>query len=171
MSVRQVLRMGHPQLMKPSQDIIDFSSPSLKEWIQDMKDTMEAEGGVGIAAPQIGEFVNIILFGFEHSERYPNAPAIPFTILINPCFSPVGDQMVQDWEGCLSVPGLRGLVPRYQQINYTAKDVNGNVLQGEATGFHARVIQHECDHLQGILYPSRIQDFQYFGFEGVLAIK
>lgn len=168
MSIANLLLMGNPRLNLPSKPIENFTDPMLASIIQDMKDTMIAKGGVGIAAPQIGYFIRLMMFGFEISERYPNAPQIPFTIWANPCISNVDDEMEEDWEGCLSVPGLRGLVPRYKRINYTAQDIYGNQISGYAEGFEARVIQHECDHLDGILYPRRIKDLRYFGFESEL---
>jgi len=169
-SVRPVLRMGHPQLMSPSSPVEDFSDPQLSQVIEDMYDTMRAEGGVGIAAPQIAYFKRILMFGFEHSERYPDMQSVPFSIFINPVIQVIDSTLEEGWEGCLSVPGLRGLVPRYKKISYQAFDINGKIFKGEAEGFHARVIQHELDHLDGILYPSRIQNFQKFGFEQELSL-
>lgn len=171
MSVRQVLRMGHPQLNSPSSPVEDFSDSALIPVIQDMYDTMHAEGGVGIAAPQIGYFKRILMFGFEHHDRYPDMQPIPFSIFINPVIEVIDSTLEEGWEGCLSVPGLRGLVPRYKKIAYQAFDINGQMFRSEALGFHARVIQHELDHLDGILYPSRIQNFQKFGFEQELLLS
>ncbi len=171
MSTRQILRMGHPQLMSPSSPVEDFSDSELTQVIKDMYDTMLAEGGVGIAAPQIGYFKRILMFGFEHNDRYPDMQPIPFSIFINPVIEVIDSTLEEGWEGCLSVPGLRGLVPRYKKIAYQAFDINGQMFRGEALGFHARVIQHELDHLDGILYPSRIQNFQKFGFEQELLLS
>lgn len=168
MSIKKVLIMGNRKLIMPSLIIDDFSNPKLHSIVKDMHDTMIAKGGVGIAAPQIGQFIRLIIFGFEKSQRYPNAPQIPFTIFANPSFTPLDDETEDDWEGCLSVPGLRGLVTRYKRISYKAQDLHGNQLSGQAEGFKARVIQHECDHLDGILYPRRIKDLRYFGFESEL---
>lgn len=168
MSIKQLLIMGNPKLITPSIAVEDFNNPLLRSIIQDMHDTMIAKGGVGIAAPQIGYFVRLIMFGFQKSERYPDAQEIPFTTLVNPSFSPLSEETEDGWEGCLSVPGLRGLVPRYKSINYTAQDIHGHTVSGQADGFKARVIQHECDHLDGILYPRRIKDLRYFGFESEL---
>ena len=168
MALKKVLLMGNPRLIEPSKPIEDFSHPQLPTILKDMQDTMHAKGGVGIAAPQIGYFLRLILFGFENSKRYPSAPNIPLTVLANPGFTPIGTETEDDWEGCLSVPGLRGLVTRYKRIQFTAHDMHGNQISGEAEGFKARVIQHECDHLDGILYPRRIRDLRYFGFEDQL---
>ena len=165
MSVKAVVKMGNQQLATPSVSIMDFSDPSLEMIIADMRDTLLEKEGVGIAAPQIGYNVRIIMFGFDSNPRYPNEPAIPLTILINPEIHILSDEMVDGWEGCLSVPGLRGLVPRYQKIQYQGYDVNGSFIKRVAEGFHARVVQHECDHLDGVLYPSRIKNIQNFGFE------
>jgi peptide deformylase len=168
MSILPVVKMGNAELATPSLIVTDFATERLRALIQDMRDTMEEEGGVGIAAPQIGYNSRIILFGFEKSERYPGEKPIPFTILINPGIKPLTEEMVDGWEGCLSVPGLRGLVPRYTKISYEGFDMEGNSIQRVAENFHARVLQHECDHLDGILYPQRIKDMRYFGFEDEL---
>ena len=165
MTIQTVVKMGNAQLATPSLPVTDFSSPELKQLLQDMKDTMKEKGGVGIAAPQIGVNLRVIIFGFDKSERYPNEVAIPFTILINPEIEILSDKMIDGWEGCLSVPGLRGLVPRYQQIKYSGYDVDGNLFSRVVENFHARIVQHECDHLDGILFPQRIKDLRYFGFE------
>jgi len=157
--------MGNVQLATASQPIVEFGTDSLRQLIQDMQDTMEERGGVGIAAPQIGCNVRVILFGFDKNERYPNEAAVPFTILINPVIEILSEVTVDGWEGCLSVPGLRGLVPRYQSIQYRGFDLNGAPIIRRAENFHARVVQHECDHLDGILFPQRIKDLRYFGFE------
>ena len=165
-----VVKMGNQQLATPSEAVIDLdkSLPEVLAIIQDMKDTMLERGGVGIAAPQIGCNKRIIMFGFEISYRYPNAKPVPFTVLINPTFTSLSDEMVDGWEGCLSVPGLRGLVPRYNRIEYSGYDPEGNYVTQVAEGFHARVVQHEYDHLDGILFPQRIRDLRYFGFEDEL---
>lgn len=161
--------MGSSELAKSSHPVENFSPEWLNPILADMHDTMNALGGVGIAAPQIGIPYQIILFGFERNERYPEALPIEFTILINPKIEILSDAMIDGWEGCLSVPGLRGLVPRYAKIQYTGYDEKGARIKREAEDFHARVIQHECDHLNGILYPQRIKDLRYFGFEDELA--
>ena len=173
MSVRNVVRMGNPQLFTPSIPLENIEalgrrSPGLEELLQDMFDTMQEEGGVGIAAPQIGVNLRVVMFGIETSPRYPEAPEVPFTVLINPEIRPLSEVMEDGWEGCLSVPGLRGVVARYAHIEYRGFDPEGQLLVREVTGFHARVVQHECDHLDGILYPMRIRDFRLFGFEDAL---
>ena len=165
MSERAVLRYGDPRLHQVSTALNEIEAARLQVLLEDMWDTMHARGGVGIAAPQIGEFVSVVVFGMNHSERYPQAPPIPRTVLINPIVEPLDDLMEEAWEGCLSVPGMRGLVPRYQRIRYRGVDENGAPLEREVDGFHARVVQHECDHLDGILYPMRVADLREFGFE------
>lgn len=168
MPTQSVLKMGNKQLAQPSLAVENFSTAALFNLIQDMKDTMKEKGGVGIAAPQIGYQQRVIMFGFEHSKRYPNEKPIPFTILINPVIEILDQAQTTGWEGCLSVPGIRGLIPRYNKIKYTAYDPEGNLLTQTVAGFHARVIQHECDHLDGILFPRRIVDMQFLGFEDEL---
>lgn len=168
MTIKSVVRMGNPQLASPSIAVQDLTNPELTQAIEDMYDTMQQEGGVGIAAPQIGYYYRIIMFGFEKNRRYPEEEAVPFTILINPSIEPLSDEMADDWEGCLSVPGLRGLVPRYLRIRYEGHDQQGQLISRIVEGFHARVVQHECDHLDGILYPRRIKDLKNFGFEDEL---
>ena len=168
MSVREILRMGDPVLLQMAAPVTEFSTPALAELIADMFDTMQAAGGVGLAAPQIGVSLQLVIFGFEASERYPDAEAVPQTILINPQITPLGDDEESAWEGCLSVPGLRGEVPRYTRIRYQGFDPAGRVIDRTVEGFHARVVQHECDHLIGRLYPSRMRDFSRFGFTDVL---
>jgi len=163
--------MGNAELAIPSKEVVDFSDPELPTIISDMNDTMIEKGGVGIAAPQIGVNLRIVMFGFEKSERYPDAEPVPLTILINPIIEFLDDEMEDGWEGCLSVPGLRGLVPRYKNIKYRGYDENGNPIERIVSGFHARVVQHECDHLDGILYPQRIKDMTSFGFEDELKIN
>ena len=164
MSVRAVLRMGNPVLLERSGEIHDFNTRELNELIQDMKDTMTHLNGAGLAAPQIGELKRVVIFGFDSNERYPEASAVPFTVLINPTIHSLDETMEEGIEGCLSVPGLSGSVPRYNNIRYQGFDPFGTVIDRVVTGFHARVVQHECDHLNGILYPSRIKDFTTFGF-------
>ena len=166
--IREVLRMGDPRLLEVSQPVDDFGSAALAALLEDMNDTMVALNGAGIAAPQIGVLKRMVIFGFDRNERYPDAEAVPFTVLCNPVITPLADEMEDGWEGCLSVPGLRGVVPRYTRIRYTGFDQHGHAIDREATGFHARVVQHECDHLDGILYPRRIRDLSKFGFTDVL---
>lgn len=165
MAVRKVLRMGHPLLQEVSADVTQFNTAELDNLIQDLFDTMEAEDGAGIAAPQIGVLKRVVIFGVENENpRYPNRGSVPVTVLINPVITPLGDGKEDGWEGCLSVPGMRGLVPRFSRIAYRGYDQMGNVIERQADGFHARVVQHECDHLDGILYPQRIEDMTQFGF-------
>lgn len=164
MAIRPVLRMGNPHLQKPCVDVTDFDDPALQLLINDMFDTMRAESGAGLAANQIGANRRVVIFGFEHNPRYPDCPPIPETVLINPVITQLDQEMEQAWEGCLSIPGMRGLVPRYKHIRYQGYDQHGNRLDVEAADFHARVVQHECDHLDGILYPYRIIDMNQFGF-------
>lgn len=168
MPERSVLRYGNPLLHQVSAELSDFSPARLDPLLDDLWATMEARGGIGIAAPQIGEFVRVVVFGLEHSERYPEAPAIPRTVLINPVIEPLDEARVSGWEGCLSVPGMRGLVSRHARIRYRGLDHRGAPFAREVDGFHARVVQHECDHLDGILYPMRIEDLTQFGFEDEL---
>ena len=168
MAVRTLLRMGDPRLQLRADEVNQFGTPALDELLRDMFDTMHAAGGVGLAAPQIGEPVRVVIFGFENSERYPEAPAVPRTILINPVLTPVGSEEEEGWEGCLSVPGLRGWVPRFRHLRYQGVDPAGSPIDRTVEGFHARVVQHEVDHLDGILYPQRIRDMTRFGFQDVL---
>ncbi len=168
MARRELLKMGDARLLRVARPVEHFDTPALHALIVDLHDTMVAAGGVGLAAPQIGVDLAVVLFGFEHSERYPDAPAVPPTLLINPCITPLGDEEEEGWEGCLSVPGLRGVVPRFRRIRYTGFDPSGRPIEREAEGFHARVVQHECDHLIGKLYPMRVRDFRRFGFTSVL---
>ena len=173
MTVLSIIKLGNKKLATPSEPIIDFNPRlkpdlALQELIQNLKDTMEAKGGVGIAAPQIGFNQRVILFGFEKSTRYPNEQPVPFTILINPVYKILSDKMNDGWEGCLSVPGLRGLVSRYNKIEYSGYDPDGQLIIRVAEGFHARIIQHECDHLDGVLFPYRLKDIRSFGFEDEL---
>jgi len=166
--IRQVLRMGNPILLQVSEPVTEFGTQSLLDLVQDMRDTMAAESGAGIAAPQIGVLQRVVIFGFEHNERYPDAEPVPFTVLCNPAIEPVSDVVEEGWEGCLSVPGLRGVVPRWRDIRYSGYDENGARIERTVSGFHARVVQHECDHLDGILYPRRIRDLTRFGFTEAL---
>ena len=169
MAIHPVLRMGHPLLNQRAAEVRDFNTPELDSLIVDMFDTMRAEDGAGLAAPQIGIGLRVVVFGFDENPRYQDAPAVPVSVLINPHIEPLGDAVEQGWEGCLSVPGMRGLVPRYSRIRYSGFDAGGEPIRVEAEGFHARVVQHECDHLDGILYPQRIEDFTRFGFIDELA--
>jgi peptide deformylase len=160
--------MGDPRLLQPAAPVAAFGTSELGALIADMFDTMAHAGGVGLAAPQIGVGLQLVIFGFDRSERYPDAPPVPRTVLINPRITPLGDEEEDGWEGCLSVPGLRGLVPRYRRIRYCGADAQGNPIDRIAEGFHARVVQHECDHLAGRLYPTRMRDLTRFGFTDVL---
>lgn len=168
MAVRAILRMGEPLLFKLAEPVAEFGTDELKQLIAEMFDTMTAAGGVGLAAPQIGVALQVVIFGFDKSERYPDADPVPQTILVNPVITPLGDDEELGWEGCLSVPGLRGEVPRYSRIRYQGFDPDGNPIDRRVDGFHARVVQHECDHLIGRLFPSRMRDFARFGFTEVL---
>ena len=168
MAIRQVLKMGDPLLLKVAEPIHDFKSRALKNLIEDMQDTMQAMNGAGIAAPQIGVGLRVVIFGVGQNPRYPDAEQVPYTVLINPVLTPVGEAQEDGWEGCLSVPGMRGVVPRYSRLHYTGFDQYGEVIDRLVSGFHARVVQHECDHLDGILYPMRIQDLRNFGYTDVL---
>jgi peptide deformylase len=164
MPIRPVLRMGHPLLLQQAQEVEEFDSPELHQLITDMEDTMNARNGAGIAAPQIGVSLQVVIFGVESSPRYPDAEAVPYTVLVNPTVEPMGEEMEDGWEGCLSVPGMRGLVPRYKRVRYRGFNQFGAPIDHSVGGFHARVVQHEADHLSGILYPRRIRDFRLFGF-------
>ena len=166
--IREILRMGDPRLLRVSEPVTRFDTAELRELLTDMFETMQAADGAGLAAPQIGVGLRVVVFGFESNARYPEAAAVPRTILINPVIEPLGDAMQDGWEGCLSVPGLRGLVPRFERVRYRGFDERGNALEREVDGFHARVVQHECDHLDGILYPMRVRDLRAFGFTDVL---
>ena len=164
MAVREILRMGNPQLRLKANAVERFGDDTLVDLIGDMLNTMKALDGAGLAAPQIGVPLRVVIFGIDKNPRYPDATPIPLTILINSEISPVGEEMNSDWEGCLSVPGMRGLVPRYTRIRYRGFDADGREIDREVEGFHARIVQHECDHLDGILYPDRIRDRESFGF-------
>jgi peptide deformylase len=169
MTIKPVVKMGNAQLATPSSPVTNFSDGELQELINDMLDTMQEKHGVGIAAPQIGCNLRVVIFGFDRSDRYPDEKPVPFTILINPVIKNLSDEMIEGWEGCLSVPGLRGLVPRYKMIEYSGYDLHGNPFTRTVDNFHARVVQHECDHIDGILFPQRIQNMKAFGFEDELA--
>ena len=168
--IREILKMGDERLLRIAPPVPDsmIGSAELQQLIDDMFETMHHVGGVGLAAPQIGVDLQLVIFGFERSVRYPDAPAVPPTILLNPLITPIGDEREEGWEGCLSVPGLRGAVDRYRTIRYQGVDPQGQPIDRTVEGFHARVVQHECDHLIGRLYPSRISDFSKFGFTEVL---
>lgn len=169
MAVHRILKMGDPRLARVAQPVSAFDTPELQRLVMDMVDTMAAANGAGLAAPQIGVDLQVVVFGTgAPNPRYPDAPPIPRTVLVNPVITPLGAEEAGDWEGCLSVPGLRGIVPRWQRVRYQGKDIMGRPIDREVDGFHARVVQHECDHLQGILYPMRIRDFSRFGFNEVL---
>ncbi|MDT8281659.1 MAG: peptide deformylase [Gammaproteobacteria bacterium] len=164
MAIRPVLRLGDPRLFKVACKVSEFNQPELDSLIADMFDTMAAESGAGLAAPQIGVGLRIAIFGFDTNPRYPDEESVPKTILINPVITPLSDDREEGWEGCLSVPGMRGLVSRYKHIHYRGYDASGTAIDVNASGFHARVVQHECDHLDGILYTQRLTDIQKFGF-------
>jgi len=168
MAVRRVLKMGDPLLYRKAEPVAAFDTPVLHDLIQDMLDTMAALNGAGLAAPQIGVSQRVVIFGVEANPRYPDAEAVPTTVLINPILEPIGDEREDGWEGCLSVPGLRGLVSRYRQLRYQGFDAKGNPIDRTVAGFHARVVQHESDHLDGILYPMRLRDIRLLGYEETL---
>jgi peptide deformylase len=164
MAIKPVLRMGDPRLLAPSRPVDRFDTPELHALIADMDDTMRALNGAGLAAPQIGVGLQVAIFGVESNPRYPDAEPVPYTVLINPVLEPLDAEMEEGWEGCLSVPGMRGLVPRHRRLRYRGYDQYRRPIDRSVEGFHARVVQHECDHLAGILYPMRIQDLRNFGF-------
>jgi peptide deformylase len=170
MTVREILKMGDPRLLRvaPPLPAEQFGTPQLMALIDDLFETMSAAQGAGLAAPQIGVDLQVVVFGYSQNARYPEAPPVPPTVLINPVITPLGDEQLEGWEGCLSVPGLRGAVPRLARIRYSGFDVQGQPIEREAEGFHARVVQHECDHLIGRLYPTRIADLTKFGYTSVL---
>lgn len=168
MTVRTLLKMGDPLLLEVAKPVTEFNTPELQELVSDLFETMHAHDGVGIAAPQIGVSLQVVIFGFQMNPRYPNAAAVPETVLINPVLTPLTDDEEEGWEGCLSVPGLRGKVPRFTQLRYQGFDMTGQVIDRTVEGFHARVVQHECDHLIGMLYPRRIRDLRQFGYTDVL---
>ncbi len=168
MTVREILKMGDPRLLRVAPPVQQFDTPELLTLIADMFETMADANGAGLAAPQIGVDLQLVIFGYTSNVRYPDAPPVPSTVLINPVITPLDDTQVDGWEGCLSVPGLRGVVPRYSRIRYTGFDPQGRPIEREADGFHARVVQHECDHLVGRLYPTRMTDLTKFGYTSVL---
>ena len=168
MAVREILKMGNPLLLRKAEAVRAFDSEEHRQLIADMFETMAAANGAGLAAPQIGVSQRIVIFGVDANPRYPDAETVPTTVLINPEIEVLGEEMESGWEGCLSIPGMRGLVPRYTHIRYRGFDEHGKAIDREAEGFHARVVQHECDHLDGILYPFRIRDVRMFGFEDEL---
>jgi len=168
MAIREVLRMGDPRLLAVSEPVRAFGTPELENLLADMRETMQNLNGAGLAAPQIGVSARVVIFGMDYNPRYPDADAVPYTVLINPTLTPLSEEMEEGWEGCLSVPGMRGLVPRYRQLRYTGFDERGQPISRDVEGFHARVVQHEVDHLDGILYPRRIQDLTQFGFSDAL---
>ncbi|MBA3595921.1 MAG: peptide deformylase [Methylibium sp.] len=168
MTIHTILKMGDPRLLRIAQPVHEFDTPELHALVTDMFETMEAARGAGLAAPQIGVDLQLVIFGFGSTDRYPEAPPVPRTVLINPQITPLTDALEEDWEGCLSVPGLRGVVPRFARIRYRGFDPEGQPIDREAEGFHARVVQHECDHLIGTLYPMRVRDFSRFGYTDVM---
>jgi len=168
MSVREILKMGDPRLLRVAEPVREFGTPAMDALIADMFDTMHAANGAGLAAPQIGVNLQLVIYGFRQNQRYPDAPAVPETVLINPLLTPLSEEMEEQFEGCLSLPGLRGSVPRYNRLRYQGVDQFGNQILRDVEGFHARVVQHEVDHLLGILYPMRITDFSRFGYTDVM---
>lgn len=169
MTVRTILKMGNPRLLQVAKPVTEFDTDALHLLLKDLLDTMHAASGAGLAAPQIGVDLQVVVFGSgQLNPRYPDAPIVPITVLINPVITPIGEQEQLDWEGCLSVPGMRGMVPRWNAVRYTGFDIYGDPIDRTVEGFHARVVQHECDHLWGKLYPMRVRDFSQFGFTDVL---
>ena len=168
MTIRTILKMGDPRLLRIAPPVERFGTAELRSLVADMFETMRSVNGAGLAAPQIGVDLQLVIFGFDRNERYPDAAAVPETVLVNPTIEPLGEAMEEGWEGCLSVPGLRGVVERFARIRYRGFDIDGRAIEREAEGFHARVVQHECDHLVGTLYPMRVRDFSRFGFTSVL---
>jgi len=173
MAIRDVLKMGDARLLEAARPVEDFASPELASLIVDMHDTMRALNGAGLAAPQIGVGLQVVMFEVsanpqQANPRYPDAESVPFTVLINPLLTPLSDALEEGWEGCLSVPGMRGLVPRHVDLRYQGLDAAGQIIDRSVNGFHARVVQHEVDHLRGVLYPMRIRDLRYFGFTDTL---
>ena len=168
MAIQPVLKMGDPRLLEVSAPVKKFGTPELDALLLDMQDTMRSLNGAGLAAPQIGVNLRVVIFGVAENPRYPDAEAVPFTVLINPVLTPLGTALEDGWEGCLSVPGMRGVVTRYRDLHYSGFDPQGEPIERNATGFHARVVQHEVDHLDGILYPQRIRDMTQFGFTDAL---
>jgi len=168
MTVREILKMGDPRLLRVAEPVTEFDTPAMRELIADMFDTMHAANGAGLAAPQIGVNLQLVIFGFKQNARYPDAPQVPETVLINPVLTPLSDEKEEGFEGCLSVPGLRGSVPRFTQLRYEGLDQFQQPISRDVDGFHARVVQHEVDHLLGVLYPMRIADFSKFGYTEVM---
>jgi len=168
MAVKEVLRMGDPRLLQVARPVERFGTPELQALITDMEDTMQSLNGAGLAAPQIGVGLRVVIFGMTANPRYPDAEPVPRTVLINPEISPLDGELEEGWEGCLSVPGMRGLVPRHLRLRYSGFDAEGAAIERSVDGFHARVVQHECDHLDGVLYPMRIRDLRNFGFTELL---
>ena len=168
MAIRPVLKMGDARLLEPAQTVREFGSVALDNLIRDMHETMVALDGAGLAAPQIGVGLQVVIFGVQRNPRYPDVEEVPYTVLVNPVLSPVHPEMEEGWEGCLSVPGMRGLVPRYRELHYQGFDPQGAPIDRTVSRFHARVVQHEVDHLHGILYPMRIRDLRHFGYTEVL---
>lgn len=168
MAIKLVLKMGDSRLLQAAERVEIFDTLEFKTLIQDMQDTMEAENGAGLAAPQIGVGLQVVIFGVEKNSRYPDAEEVPYTVLVNPVVKPITQSMEEDWEGCLSLPGMRGMVPRFSRVRYQGFDQFGKSIDRSVDGFHSRVVQHECDHLQGVLYPMRITNFRMFGYTEVL---
>ena len=166
--IHSILKMGDARLLRKAEPIKQFDTPQLHELVADLFETMQYANGAGLAAPQIGVNLQLVIFGFKNNSRYPDAPTVPETVLLNPVLTPLADTIEEAWEGCLSVPGMRGLVPRWSKLRYEGVDQFGNRICREVDGFHARVVQHECDHLNGVLYPMRITDLSQFGFTEVL---
>jgi len=166
--IREILKMGDPRLLERSQPVEAFDTPALRDLVADMRDTMVHLNGAGLAAPQIGVPLRVVIFGVTSNPRYPEVEEVPDTVLINPVLTPIGAEIEEAWEGCLSVPGMRGVVPRFKSVRYRGFDDTGSPIDRSVEGFHARVVQHECDHLDGILYPMRIRDMSQFGFVDVL---
>jgi len=166
--IHPILKMGDARLLRVAEPVREFDTPQLHRLIDEMFETMHDAGGAGLAAPQIGVNLRLVIFGFDKVARYPDAPPVPATVLINPVITPLDTTIEEGWEGCLSVPGLRGVVPRHARLRYTGFDAKGAAIDRTVDGFHARVVQHECDHLDGILYPMRVKDFTRFGFTDVL---
>lgn len=170
MAVRPVLRMGHPLLRKVAAPVTEFGTAALRALVADMHDTMRALDGAGLAAPQVGASLRVVIFEVHANRRYPGVEDVPLTVLVNPVLEPLGNETEDGWEGCLSVPGMRGLVPRFRRLRYRGRDLDGSSIDRTVEGFHARVVQHEVDHLDGILYPQRIRDLVNFGFESELSL-
>jgi peptide deformylase len=168
MAIREVLKMGDPRLLAVSAPVREFGTPELEDLLTDMRDTMQYLNGAGLAAPQIGVGLRVVIFGMDYNPRYPDADPVPYTVLINPTLTALSEDMEDGWEGCLSVPGMRGVVPRYRELRYVGVDAAGQPIDRAVSGFHARVVQHEVDHLDGILYPRRIRDLTQFGFSEAL---